>query len=86
MLDLRFVRENLDEVTAAIESQHSSFDKDLFAKLDEERRQAIMVEEALQAERNTISKEIGKLMGQKLPRSKTSFPRQPPRARPSTRS
>ena len=65
MLDLRFVRENLDEVTAAIESQHSSFDKDLFAKLDEERRQAIVKEEALQAERNTISKQIGQLMSQK---------------------
>ena len=65
MLDLRFVRENLDEVAAAVESQHSSFDKEAFASLDEERRQAIVKEEALQAERNTISKQIGVLMGQK---------------------
>ena len=65
MLDLRFVRENLDEVAAAAESQHSSFDKEAFASLDEERRQAIVKEEALQAERNTISKQIGVLMGQK---------------------
>ena len=65
MLDLRFVRENLDEVAAATASQHASFDKESFASLDEERRQAIVKEEALQAERNTLSKQIGQLMGQK---------------------
>ena len=65
MLDLRYVRENLEEVAAATESQHSSFDKEAFASLDEERRQAIVKEEALQAERNTISKQIGQLLAQK---------------------
>ncbi len=65
MLDLRFVRENLDEVAAATASQHVSFDKEAFASLDEERRQAIVAEEALQAERNTLSKQIGQLMAQK---------------------
>ena len=65
MLDLRFVRENLDEVAAATASQHASFDKESFASLDEERRRAIVKEEALQAERNTLSKQIGQLMGQK---------------------
>ena len=65
MLDLRYVRENLEEVAAATESQHASFDKEAFASLDEERRQAIVKEEALQAERNTISKQIGQLLAQK---------------------
>ena len=63
MLDIRFVRENLDLVKKSTESQHNEFDAEGFAQLDEERRAAITKEEALQAERNATSKEIGALMG-----------------------
>ncbi len=64
MLDIKFVRENLDEVAETMKNRHASFDPELFTKLDEQRRQVIVEEEALQAERNKLSKEIGKLMGQ----------------------
>ena len=64
MLDIRFVRENLDLVKTSTESQHNTFDAEEFAALDEARRAAITAEEALQAERNATSKEIGALMGQ----------------------
>lgn len=62
MLDLRFVRDNLELVKKATESQHNEFDAEEFARLDERRRAAIAKEESLQAERNAASKEIGKLM------------------------
>lgn len=64
MLELRFVRENLNAVARAAASQHASFDVDAFAALDGARRAAIQKEEGLQAERNALSKQIGVLMAQ----------------------
>ena len=63
MLDIKFVRENQEAVAQAMANRHSTWDADLFANLDEARRAAITAEETLQAERNALSKEIGKLMG-----------------------
>ncbi len=63
MLDIRYVRENQEAVAEAMANRNFDWDAELFAKLDEERRAAISVEESLQAERNAASKEIGKLMG-----------------------
>ncbi|MDD6652101.1 MAG: serine--tRNA ligase [Eggerthellales bacterium] len=64
MLDIRYVRENLDAVVKAMENRNTTFDADKFTELDEARRSSISQEESLQAERNRMSKEIGKLMGQ----------------------
>ncbi|MCI8468133.1 MAG: serine--tRNA ligase, partial [Eggerthellaceae bacterium] len=64
MLDIKFVRENLDAVSQAMANRHASWDSARFTELDESRREAIKKEEALQAERNSVSKEIGKMMGQ----------------------
>lgn len=64
MLDARFVRENLDVVVEAMKNRNASFDAEKFTALDEARRSSISEEEALQADRNRISKSIGKLMGQ----------------------
>ena len=64
MLDIRYVRENLDAVVKAMENRNATFDADKFTELDEARRSSISQEESLQAERNRMSKEIGKLMGQ----------------------
>ena len=63
MLDIKFVRENLDAVREAMENRNASWDSARFSELDESRREAIQREEALQAERNALSKEIGKMMG-----------------------
>lgn len=64
MLDVRFVRENIDQVNAAMESRNFSWDSERFLQLDEDRRAAIAKEEALLSKRNSISKSIGKLMGE----------------------
>ena len=63
MLDIKFVRENQEAVAEAMKNRNASWDAERFSQLDETRRAAIMKEEALQAERNATSKEIGKLMG-----------------------
>jgi seryl-tRNA synthetase len=64
MLDIKFVRDNLDAVTQAMKNRHASFDPEQFQALDVQRREVIAQEEELQAQRNKLSKEIGKLMGQ----------------------
>ena len=63
MLDIKFVRENPDLVDKACESrQNAHWDREKFFELDEERRSVIAEVEALQAARNSASKEIGQLM------------------------
>ena len=63
MLDIKFVRENPDAVDKSCESrQNAHWDRERFFELDEERRSTIAEVEKLQADRNTISKQIGQLM------------------------
>ena len=64
MLDLRYVRENLDAVAVAMKNRNAKFDAARFSELDEARRAGIAQEESLQAQRNKTSKEIGALMKQ----------------------
>ncbi|WP_165173728.1 serine--tRNA ligase [Adlercreutzia sp. ZJ242] len=64
MLDIKFVRENLDAVAEAMKNRHAPWDSAAFSELDEARREAIQQEEALQAERNALSKSIGQMMSQ----------------------
>lgn len=62
MLDIKFVRENIDDVAAAMKNRNSKFDAQAFLDLDSKRREAISVEEKLQQERNSLSKQIGILI------------------------
>src|SRR4028118_815172 len=63
MLDLNFVRENLDRVRAALEARNASTNAlDVFTALDNQRRQAISQSDSFNAELNRASKEIGALM------------------------
>ena len=62
MLDARFVRDNADEVRAALSERGASWDVDAFLALDATRRELIGAVEALQARRNESSKAIGLLM------------------------
>ncbi|ANE23063.1 serine--tRNA ligase [Denitrobacterium detoxificans] len=64
MLDARFVRENPELVATAMKNRNFPWDSSRFSELDEKRRAVITEEEALQAERNAMSKSIGALMGQ----------------------
>lgn len=62
MLDIRFVRENQEAVAEAMRNRNFAWDAQKFSDLDEQRREAIAAEEALQAQRNKSSKEIGAMM------------------------
>ncbi len=68
MLDLNYVRDNIDKVNEALEKRHAS--EDMFAQLksfadaDKDRRTAIGESDRFNAERNKLSKEIGVLMKQ----------------------
>jgi len=59
MLDLKFVRENLDTVREAIENKGERVDVGRFATLDGELRELIARADELKHERNVTSKEIG---------------------------
>ena len=67
MIDIKFLRENPEAVKTNIRNK---FQDEKLAMVDEviaydkERREILQEVEALRAERNKASKEIGKLMGQ----------------------
>ncbi len=63
MLDLHFVRENLDAVRRALSGRNFPADSlDKFTELDQERRRIIGESDEINQARNTKSKEIGELM------------------------
>jgi seryl-tRNA synthetase len=63
MLDLNYVRENIDKVRAALEARCADTTALAdFTRADEERRRVISESDKLNAERNTSSREIGALM------------------------
>ena len=63
MLDLNYVRANLERVRAALEARgYPVAALEDFAALDAERRRAIAESDALNAQRNASSREIGALM------------------------
>src|ERR687884_2320707 len=63
MLDLTYARNNLERVRAALEARGlPSAPLDDFAALDSERRRVIAESDALNAQRNASSREIGALM------------------------
>jgi seryl-tRNA synthetase len=62
MLDLNYVRDNLDAVRAALKKRGMATALDDFAAADADRRRVIAESDQLNAERNTASREIGALM------------------------
>ncbi|HYG12273.1 MAG TPA: serine--tRNA ligase, partial [Pyrinomonadaceae bacterium] len=65
MLDLNFVRDNLERVRAALEARNAPFAAlalDDFANMDAARRRVIAQSDELNAERNAASRAIGALM------------------------
>lgn len=60
MLDIKFIRDNIDAVKKGARDKRNSIDIDLLLKLDAEIRPSKAEVESLQAERNRLSKEIGK--------------------------
>ncbi len=63
MLDLNYVRENIDKVRAALAARRADPTAlDAFTQADEERRRVIAESDQLNAQRNASSREIGGLM------------------------
>jgi seryl-tRNA synthetase len=63
MLDLNYVRDNIDKVREALEARRGDTTTlDAFAEADAERRRVIAESDQLNAQRNTSSREIGGLM------------------------
>lgn len=61
MLDLKFVRENLDAVVAGLKKRGLDFDADSFKALEAQRRVLITQAETLKAGKNDLSRKIGEL-------------------------
>lgn len=59
MLDIKFVRDNLDEVKQMLENRHNSLSLDGFTELEKSRRDILAQVEELKAKRNIVSKQIG---------------------------
>ncbi len=60
MLDIKYLRENLETVRENLASQHSEPDFDLFTQLDSQRRDLLKESEQLKSEKNRVSDLIGK--------------------------
>ncbi|MBQ0728777.1 MAG: serine--tRNA ligase [Thalassolituus oleivorans] len=64
MLDIKFIRDNLDDVKNSLNKKGYVFDDIEFSKLDERRKGAMTQAQSLQAEKKKASKQIGALIGQ----------------------
>ncbi len=60
MLDIKYLRENLETVKENLASQHSEPDFGLFTQLDSQRRDLLKESEQLKSEKNRVSDLIGK--------------------------
>lgn len=61
MLDMKFVRENPESVTAAVAKRNGQLDLTEFLELDKKRREITQRVELLKSERNNASQDIGRL-------------------------
>ncbi len=62
MLDLRYIRDNIEFLEEMLKNRGTTVDLKEFQQLDAERRDILTKVEALKQKRNTVSQEIGKLM------------------------
>ena len=64
MLDIKFIRDNLEDVTAGLAKKGVVFDAAEFSRLDAQRKSSLTKFQSLQAEKKKASKQIGALIGQ----------------------
>ncbi len=64
MLDIRTIRENLEDVAARLKIKGFDLDIEKFQQLDKARSAALTAAQQLQAEKKKASKQIGQLIGQ----------------------
>lgn len=65
MLDIKYLRQNIEFVRKKMAERGQSIDFDCFNSLDTRRRDILMEVETLRSERNSVSKEIGDLKKKK---------------------
>lgn len=65
MLDIKFIRENVDLVKEGLKKKNCNFDLDIFLSLDDKRRAMIKEVEALREKQNKINDEVSKLIKEK---------------------
>ena len=61
MIDIKFLRDNINQVEHLLARRDYSLDKDQFKALDAERKSLQVEVESLQSERKTLSNDFGKL-------------------------
>ena len=59
MLDIKFVRDNLDVVKTMLKNRNNPLDLDGFTDLEKKRREILSETEQLKTKRNSVSKQIG---------------------------
>lgn len=59
MLDIRYVRENIDQVRLKLEERGQDIDLNKFLELDRKKRDILQEVESLRSERNSVSRDIG---------------------------
>ncbi len=64
MLDIKTIRDNLDQVKGALAKKGFRLDTEAFQAMDERRKVALTRAQSLQAEKKKASKQIGALIGQ----------------------
>lgn len=64
MLDIKTIRDNLDQVKGALAKKGFRLDVEAFQAMDERRKVALTRAQSLQAEKKKASKQIGALIGQ----------------------
>ena len=62
MLDIRYIQENKQDVILALANRNADVDIDALLSAYEERKKLIAESDILKAERNTFSKDIGKII------------------------
>lgn len=61
MLDLKFVRDNLEVVEQALKNRNATVDLSEFIGLEQKRRELLVEVEALKSKRNSVSQEVSRL-------------------------
>ena len=65
MLDIKFVRDNLDEVQTMLKNRQNSMTLDGFRELEQKRRDILGEVETLKSQRNTVSRQISEMKKKK---------------------
>ena len=59
MLDIKFVRDNLETVKTMLKNRNNPLNLEGFTELEKQRREVLSETEQLKTQRNTVSKKIG---------------------------